>query len=132
MTDQSRWAGLGAVLLLLGAGARPAEPRGQAASIRDGSQTPRVGRPHAQNLSTGPGDAGVFPGELTVGPAPPELAAAQGRLAQGTTGHPPIAGRPVATPPEVRRPTRVQLDRNRLTKDGFPWLFTAVRAPGAD
>jgi hypothetical protein len=76
------------------------------------------------NLYGGAGEAEVFVDDLVVGPVPPELARAN---------EPPMAVEPLpALPPERREGHRVELRRGRLSKDGYPWLFRAIDAPGAD
>ncbi len=94
------------------------------------------------NVYGGEGDTEVYLDELTVGPVAPELAESPSRAsrAEAANGGPTartIADRPrgPSEPLEAIRPgmnARIKLDRNRLTKDGFPWFFTAVRAPDVD
>ena len=86
------------------------------------------------NIYGGEGETEVYLDELTVGPIP------AGSTATPRPDRPSvrtIADRPRGPnePLEAVQPglnSRIRLDRNRLTKDGFPWFFTAVRAPGAD
>jgi len=89
------------------------------------------------NLYGGEGETEVFLDELTVGPIPPALASnPRGESPRGPSVR-TIADRPRG-PNEPLEPvapglnTRIKLDRNRLIKDGYPWFFTAVRAPDAD
>ena len=89
------------------------------------------------NIYGGEGETDVYLDELTVGPVPAELTAAPGAEPPRGPSARMIADRPrgPAEPLEAVQPglnTRIKLDRNRLTKDGFPWFFSAVRAPGAD
>ena len=89
------------------------------------------------NIYGGEGETEVYLDELTVGPVPAELRRLP-RLEPPKGPHGPDDRRPPegpnepleAVPPGLN--TRIKLDRNRLTKDGFPWFFTAVRAPDAD
>jgi hypothetical protein len=75
------------------------------------------------NLYGGPGETVVFLDDLVITPVPRAAAT-------------PAA--PVVEAP--RRPARegptgaaaIQFVRNRLSKDGKPWVFTAIEAPGAD
>jgi hypothetical protein len=89
------------------------------------------------NLYEGEGETEVYLDELTVGPVPAALAAKPGAEPARGPSVRTIADRPRG-PNEPLEPvapglnTRIRLDRNRLTKDGFPWFFTAVRAPDAD
>lgn len=82
------------------------------------------------NLYGGPGASEVFLDDLTIKPVPNSAPSA-------------VAGPPVPEPalPRAGTPrtdvTRrsdlpVQLVRNRLSRDGHPWVFTAIHAPGAD
>jgi hypothetical protein len=91
------------------------------------------------NIYEGEGETEVYLDELTVGPIPPALA--EKPRTEPARGSGPsvrtIADRPRGPnePLEAVAPglnTRIRLDRNRLTKDGYPWFFTAVRAPDAD
>ncbi len=89
------------------------------------------------NIYGGEGETEVYLDELTVGPVPPELTRAPGPNRRRGRRPGLIADRPrgPAEPLEAVQPglnTRIKLDRNRLTKDGYPWFFTAVRAPDAD
>ena len=88
------------------------------------------------NLYEGEGETDVFLDELSVGPIPASVKPPRGRRrgrAVGPDDRRPAPGdtEPVeAVPPGLN--TRIRLERNRLTKDGYPWFFTAVRAPDAD
>ncbi|WP_435009161.1 hypothetical protein P12x_000410 [Tundrisphaera lichenicola] len=91
------------------------------------------------NLYAGEGETEVYLDELTVGPVDASVADAATRPSDPARGASvrTIADRPrgPSEPLESVRPganTRIKLDRNRLTKDGFPWFFTAVRAPDVD
>jgi hypothetical protein len=89
------------------------------------------------NIYEGEGETEVYLDELTVGPIPPTLAAnPRAEPSRGPSVR-TIADRPRGPnePLEAVAPglnTRIRIDRNRLTKDGYPWFFTAVRAPDAD
>jgi len=97
------------------------------------------------NINGGEGETEVYLDELSVGPVTPEAAAEHARMIRG--GEPVGRGsgpsaRTIADRPrtgreslEANRPganSRIKIDRNRLSKDGFPWFPTAVRSPGAD
>ncbi len=99
------------------------------------------------NLYGGEGETEVYLDELTIAPVSPESAAEHGRMARGEPPARPsapagpsartIADRPRSPrePLEANRPgsnSRIRIDRNRLSKDGFPWFPTAIRAPAAD
>ncbi len=94
------------------------------------------------NIYGGEGPTEVYLDELTVGPVAREVAEAHARSARGEPARPGPSARTVADRPggpggpgESARPganSGIKLDRNRLTRDGYPWFFTAVRAPGAD
>jgi hypothetical protein len=99
------------------------------------------------NLYGGEGETEVYLDELTIAPVTTEVVEAHGRMIRGeksklvTNGSGEgasartVSDRPRtdAEPLEPVGPgTRMKLDRSRLTKDGFPYLFSGVRAPGAD
>ncbi|MDX2035771.1 MAG: hypothetical protein SFX72_03910 [Isosphaeraceae bacterium] len=89
------------------------------------------------NLYGGPGETTVYLDDLQIGPVLPAVAAEHRRMIEN-------ADSPEAKPSEVPRPAEVaeaprptvespiRFDRNGLTRQGLPWVFTAVRAPGAD
>jgi hypothetical protein len=82
------------------------------------------------NLYGGEGETEVFLDNLTITPVPPE---AVGQLAsadagRGTVGTPRVQGE---SAPRART-GRVQFQRGELERDGSPWAFTVIRAPGAD
>ena len=84
----------------------------------------------------GEGETEVFLDELSVGPVPTALTRARAEPPKGPSVR-TIADRPRGPnePLEAVQPglnSKIRLDRNRLTKDGYPWFFTAVRAPDAD
>ena len=89
------------------------------------------------NIYEGEGETEVYLDELTIGPVPADLTATpRGESPRGPSAR-TIADRPrgPSEPLDVVQPglnSRIRLDRNRLTKDGYPWFFTAVRAPDAD
>ena len=82
------------------------------------------------NLYGGPGLSEVFLDDLTISPIRPAAGAA-------TVG-PPLPAPSVPRPgtPRLGAPVSnglpVQLARNRLSRDGYPWVPTAIHAPGAD
>ncbi len=89
------------------------------------------------NIYGGEGETEVYLDELTVGPVPAELLATPRAESSRGGSVRMIADQPrgPAEPLEALQPglnSRIKLDRNRLTKDGYPWFFSAVRAPGAD
>jgi hypothetical protein len=77
------------------------------------------------NVYGGPGAAEVFLDDLTVRPVP--AAALPPPVAGGGPDAPDPAG-----PPAAPTPPRIELRRNRLMRDGFPWIPTIISAPGAD
>jgi hypothetical protein len=89
------------------------------------------------NIYGGEGETDVFLDELVVGPVPTSITAnPRAEPSKGPKVR-TIADRPRADnePLEAVLPganARIKLDRNRLSKDGFPWFFTAIRAPDAD
>ena len=97
------------------------------------------------NIYGGQGETEVYLDELTISPVTAEAATEHARMIRGgpaprTASMPAartVADRPRAPsePLEVNRPgsnSRIRIDRNRLSKDGFPWFPTAIRAPDAD
>jgi hypothetical protein len=101
------------------------------------------------NLYCGPAEnpTEIFLDELSVAPVPPEAvaveppapgeenpqektaAAAAGAAASPATVPVPDGGaRPVAPRPG----SRIALERNRLKRNGYDWIVTAIEAPGAD
>lgn len=74
------------------------------------------------NLYAGPGDSEVFLDDLALTPAPDDdnkAEAAAPAAEEGPAG--PGANAPL-----------FELRRGRLARDGYPWFFRAVEAPGAD
>jgi len=100
------------------------------------------------NVYGGEGVTDVFLDELSIGPVSAEAAEIHARMLKGepiggqagTLGRPPartIADRPrPATDPLGPLPPgaadRIKFDRNRLTKDGYPWFPTMIRGFDAD
>jgi len=90
------------------------------------------------NLYGGPGETVVYVDELSVSPVPADEAAPAVEAATPTpkaesSDTPPDEG--LSAPPkepEANAALRIKLDRNRLFKDGMPWVFSAIRAPGAN
>ncbi len=79
------------------------------------------------NLFGGPGETEVFLDDLTIRPVAPGLPAGRAAASPGGPATPKVqAGR--VPPPR----SRIQLEGNRLSKDGNDWLVTGVEAPGAD
>ena len=79
------------------------------------------------NLFGGPGKTEVFLDDLTIRPVSVKAPAARAPASPGGPATPKVqAGRT----PNPR--SRVQLEGNRLRKDGNDWLVTGVEAPGAD
>ena len=87
------------------------------------------------NLYGGEGETEVYLDELTIAPVAADVAAAFAEAGPGRPKAIAVADRPrgddEALPP-LPSSARVQFDRNRLTKDGYPWFFTAVRGLGLD
>jgi hypothetical protein len=71
------------------------------------------------NLYSGPGETEVLLDDLTISPVPEAVIAPQ-----------PVAEAP-RTPDDPDN-LRFELRRSRLARDGFPWIFRAIDAPGAD
>lgn len=69
-----------------------------------------------------PGPSEVFLDDLTIAPVPEDLAAAR----------PEPAARPEGAAPPRPPAAAVTLERNRLVREGRPWTFSAIDAPGAD
>lgn len=72
------------------------------------------------NLYGGPGESEVFLDDLALTPAPDE---------------PIAAAEPAPADVEDRaapRAPRFELRRGRLEREGYPWVFRAIEAPGAD
>ena len=89
------------------------------------------------NIYGGEGETEVYLDELTVGPVPasvnavPRAEPPKGPSVRTIADRPRGPNEPLeAVPPGLN--SRIKLDRNRLTKDDFPWFPTAVRAPDAD
>ncbi|HWE36538.1 MAG TPA: hypothetical protein VG406_08230 [Isosphaeraceae bacterium] len=74
------------------------------------------------NALGGPGASEVFVDDLTIAPVPEALAAIKPDATEPTPG----------TAPPKPPATAVALERNRLSRDGRPWTFSAIDAPGAD
>jgi hypothetical protein len=92
------------------------------------------------NLYGGAGATDVYLDDLKVMGVPANLIAAHEKTLNSKPGDnlPPLpaddvaANEKPASGPGVKNSSAYQIDRNRLTRQGFPWLFTAIRAPGAD
>jgi hypothetical protein len=79
------------------------------------------------NLYGAPGDAEVFLDDLAISPVPASAVAEAANL--------PIARAPEggpATPGEARPGAGIKMNNNRLSRDGYDWVPTIIRAPGAD
>jgi hypothetical protein len=87
------------------------------------------------NLYSGPGPTEIALDQLTIGPVPesltlqtaPEIAAQDPEAATRPRMVDPALGVPAAA-----SPLRVQLQSNRLKREGQDWVPTAVSAPGVD
>ena len=131
----------------------PAEVERRARVLRAGSRRP-VSLEGAYleqlvvNLYGGPGETLVYLDDLRVAPVPDAgIAQAPRRpsVEEGPDLKPSGPDRPTMDEPpafgSLRPPTaveatgaggRVRLDRNRLSREGKPWVFTAIEAPGAE
>jgi hypothetical protein len=102
------------------------------------------------NLYGGPGEMVVYVDDLSISPIPAD---AQKQVAEGAgpapketrpdtppplpgtlPGEPAPAAEPVEppVPPDTHAAKHLSFVRNRLFKDGAGWVFTGVRAPGAN
>ena len=98
------------------------------------------------NVNSGEGETEVYLDELAVGPVATEAVAEHARMIRGGESPARGPGGPTARtiadrlrtdrePLEPNAPganARIKVDRNRITRDGFPWFPTAIRSPGAD
>ncbi len=82
------------------------------------------------NLYAGPGETEVFLDDLEIRP----VEGADPAVAADPPAGAPGAGAPARPEPSMpaESPGAIAFERNRLTRGGFPWVFTAVHAPGAD
>jgi hypothetical protein len=76
------------------------------------------------NLYGGPGQSDVFLDDLTISPVPESAV----MIAEDSSGASKPAGNAVAK----AGAQSVRLERYRLSKDGFDWMPTIIRAPGAN
>ncbi len=79
------------------------------------------------NLFGGPGKTEVFLDDLTIKPVSAKTLAERAPTSPNDVGTPKVEAERVPIPR-----SRVQLEGNRLRKDGNDWLVTGVEAPGAD
>ena len=79
------------------------------------------------NLFGGPGETEVFLDDLTIRPVSAKAPAGRAPASPGDPATPKVQAERVPNPR-----SRVQLEGNRLRKDGNDWLVTGVEAPGAD
>jgi len=92
------------------------------------------------NLYGGQGETEVSLDDLRVSPVPEALIAAHEKTLSvkplDILPPPPADEAAVDEKPGTRPGTKgtvpYRIERNGLTRQGFPWLFTAIRAPGAD
>src|SRR5262249_39238719 len=78
----------------------------------------------------GAGPAEVFFDDLTVGPVTGDLPPLP---APSALPEPSDEGDPDGDRPEIARaPEGIRMDRNHLSKNGYPWFPTIIHAPGAD
>jgi hypothetical protein len=85
------------------------------------------------NLYGGPGETVTYLDDLSIAPIPegvPDVAMEQPQPADGSAPKPNDVA--IQPPRSTRASDRVALDRNRLSKDGYDWVFSAIQAPGAD
>lgn len=80
------------------------------------------------NLYSGPGETEVYIDDLNVAPVPAE--AAQPKDATDAAAPRVIENKPARTSSSGQ--AIVRNDRGQLKREGFPWVFLAVHAPGAD
>ena len=79
------------------------------------------------NLFGGPGRTEVFLDDLTIRPVSTKALAGGAPASPGGLATPKVQAERMPNPR-----SRVQLEGNRLRKDGNDWLVTGVEAPGAD
>jgi hypothetical protein len=85
------------------------------------------------NLYGGPGETVVYLDDLKISPLPEGLADATVTPPPPDGVAAPKAEETKDLPPLPNRAAeRIALDRNRLSKDGYDWVFAAIQAPGAD
>lgn len=85
------------------------------------------------NLYGGEGATEVFLDDLRIWPVTETLIAAHAKSLTAKPGDnlPPLPAEAAEANAEAKTGAPFELQRNRLTRNGFPWLFTGVRAPGA-
>ena len=87
------------------------------------------------NLYGGPGETTVYLDDLKIGPVSSEIAAAYRKTLESATADRPSGVAvlpPKADDVSKEKQPFLRLDRSGLSRQGYPWVFTAVRAPGAD
>lgn len=81
------------------------------------------------NVMGNPGESDLFLDDLTISPIP-EGATPPPKISEGDVPGP--SGEAVAPNAPLQPQATLRLERNHLTRDGRPWIFTMVRAPKAD
>lgn len=93
------------------------------------------------NIYGGPGDSEVFLDDLRVSPVSAAIVADHEKALAGkpTDNLPQLPAEDVGVDEPSGAGSKVKkaaspykIERNGLTRQGYPWLFTAIRAPGAD
>ena len=88
------------------------------------------------NVYGGPGENEVFLDDLQITPVADTLIAAHVKALAGRPADnlPPLPAEEAARSGPKAKPGAVsyKIERNGLTRQGYPWLFSAIRAPGAD
>ena len=94
------------------------------------------------NLYGGPGPTEVFLDDLRVSFVATALVQSHAKTSSGAAKEaevmPPLPPSLAGTKPDETKAASdkgkspFRLERSGLTRDGYPWLFTAIRAPGAD
>jgi hypothetical protein len=88
------------------------------------------------NVYGGPGQNDVFLDDLRVSPVSDAIVAAHEKAMSGRPNDslPPLPAEEAADAGPKGKPgaSIYKIERNGLTRQGYPWLFTAIRAEGAD
>ena len=84
------------------------------------------------NVYGGPGETDAYVDDLRVSPVSDAIIAARDKATDGRADQ-PLPPLP-ATDSAIDKPgaSAFKIERNGLTRQGYPWLFSAIRADGAD
>lgn len=78
------------------------------------------------NVYGGEGDTEVFVDDLTIAPVAPSV------LTAARSSQPVTAPRPTPSDAPAKPFEKIRLERNRLSKEGYGWVFSSIDAPGTD